>query len=258
MDKSGEKSLFDYLNAHQNIPIIMRGEGYADLIIAICAKGIFHLRDIITELNNRFSKYFLEYDTTIPIGFSQFARSYLINAPRERKQVAFTGADVGAVSLSLKERQILSMLNFNARTPVAVLARKIGLSEPRANLLLKKLIKSGIIQSFTILPDHLKLGAPRHRVLFKLRNLTFEKEKKLFTYCQLQPRIIHHLRVLGNWDLVVDIEAARGEEFRKILEEMKYEFSDIIQRVEPTYIYAIDRFRDIPVEFPQLNHLPAD
>jgi Lrp/AsnC family leucine-responsive transcriptional regulator len=256
MDEKSENELFDYLNGHKFIPIVMRGEGYADLILAICAKGIFHLRDIITELNNRFSEYFLEYDTTIPIGFTQFHRAYLIDAqksqPRE-EYTAFTGADVGEITLEEREKKVLSMVNFNARVPLVEIARKVGISEVSAKSILKKLEKTGIIQSYTILPNHVLLGKPRHRVLFKLANLTSEKEKKLFTYCQLHPNIVHHLRVIGNWDLVVDIEVERGEPFRKIIQEMKYKFSEIIQRVEPTYIYRIDQFRDIPVEFPELN-----
>ncbi|MCX6771662.1 MAG: Lrp/AsnC family transcriptional regulator [Candidatus Micrarchaeota archaeon] len=256
MDKESEKELFDYLNSHRFIPIIMRGEGYADLIIAICAKGIFHLRDIITELSNRFGKNFREYDTTIPIGFTQFHRAYLIDAEKKQPReayTAFTGAEVREEMLSESERKVLSMVNYNARVPLVQIARKIGISEISAKNIVKKLEKVGIIQSYTILPDHVLLGKPRHRVLFKLANLTSQKEKMLFTYCQLHPNIVHHLRVIGNWDLVLDIEVERGEPFRKIIQEMKYKFSDIISRVEPTYIYKIDQFRDIPIEYPKLN-----
>lgn len=231
----------------------MRGEGYADLIIAICAKGIFHLRDIIVELNNKFSPYFLEYDTTIPIGFSQFHRSYLTGKERETEPTAFTGAEVKEIDLEENERKVLSMVNYNARVPLVEIARRVGISEISVKTIVKKLEKTGIIQSYTILPNHVLLEKPRHRVLFKLRNLTADKEKMLFAYCQLHPNIVHHLRVLGNWDLVLDIEVERGEPFRKIIQEMKYKFSDIIQRVEPTYIYKIDKFRDIPVEYPELD-----
>jgi len=256
MDEASEKELFDYLNDHQYIPIIMRGEGYADLIIAICAKGIFHLRDIITELNNKFGRHFREYDTTIPIGFTQFHRDYLIGAEKKQPKeeyTAFTGADVREEALDETERKVLSMVNCNARVPLVQIARKIGISEISAKNTLRRLEKSGIIQSYTILPNHVLLGKPRHRVLFKLANLTSQKEKALFTYCQLHPNIVHHLRVIGNWDLVLDIEVERGEPFRKIIREMKYKFSGIISRVEPTYIYKIDMFRDIPVEYPKLN-----
>ena len=256
MDEKTEKEFFAYLNSHQFIPIIMRGEGYADLIIAICAKGIFHLKEIISELNNRYSMNFREYDTTIPIGFTQFHRSYLIDAEKKQPKEAysaFTGAEVRETELTDTERKVLSMVNYNARVPLVQIARKVGISEISAKNIVKKLERSGIIQSYTILPNHVLLGKPRHRVLFKLANLTTEREKTLFTFCQLHPNIVHHISVIGYWDLVLDIEVERGEPFRKIIQEMKYKFSDIIQRVEPTYIYRIDQFRDIPIEYPKLN-----
>lgn len=253
MDEKSEKELYDYLDSNRNITIIMRGEGYADLIAGICAKGIFHLNDVVRELNTRFSDHFLEYDATIPIGFSQFHRSYLTGAEKEGREIAFTGADVKEEQLSENERKVLSMLNADARASLVEIGRKAGISEITAKSIVKKLEKTGVIQSYAILPDHVLLGKPRHRVLFKLKNLTAKREKELFSYCRLHPDIVHHLRVLGNWDLVLDIEVERGEPFRKIIQEMKYRFSDIIHRVEPTYIYGIDRFRDIPIEYPELN-----
>ncbi len=253
MDEDSERRLYAYLEGNRHITIIMRGEGYADLILGICAKGIFHLNDVVRELNTRFSEHFLEYDATIPIGFSQFHRSYLSGAEKEAREIAFTGADVKEEQLSENERKVLSMLNSDARAPLVEMGRKAGISEITVREIVKRLERSGIIQSYTILPDHVLLGKPRHRVLFKLKNLNAKKEKELFSYCQLHPNIVHHLRVLGNWDLVLDIEVERGEPFRKIIQEMKYRFSDIIHRVEPTYIYEIGRFRDIPVEYPELE-----
>ena len=147
----------------------------------------------------------------------------------------------------------LAALEFLPKRAAEPIAKLIKSAVATAKNVVKKLEKTGIIQSYTILPDHVMLGKPRHRVLFKLSNLTSEKEKKLFAYCRMHPNIVHHLRVIGNWDLVLDVEVERGEPFRKIIQEMKYRFSDIIQRVEPTYIYKIDQFRDIPVEYPELN-----
>lgn len=253
LDADSERQLFYYLNAHRFIPIIMRGEGYADLILAICAKSMFHLRDIVAELNNNFSQYFLEYDATIPVGFSQFNRAYLTGQEKETGEVAFTGGEVQEVGLDENERKILSMVNFNSRVSTVEIARRIGVSEPSVRSSLRKLERTGIIQSYTILPNHVLLGKPRHRVLLKLRNLTAEKEKAFFNYCRMHPNIIHHLRVLGNWDMVLDIEVERGEPLRKILQEIKFKFSEIVHRVEPTYVYKIDCFRDIPVEYPELN-----
>jgi Lrp/AsnC family leucine-responsive transcriptional regulator len=145
------------------------------------------------------------------------------------------------------------MLNFNARTPIADIARKIGISYENAMKRIKLLEDTGVIQCYTILPDHLKLGYPRHRTLIKFKNLNEAEERKFFTYCNLHPNIIHHLKVLGNWDIVIDIEVESMEKLREVIMDIKSKFSKIVQRIEPSYIYRIDRFRDIPIEYPELN-----
>ncbi|MFA5050341.1 MAG: Lrp/AsnC family transcriptional regulator [Candidatus Micrarchaeia archaeon] len=252
MTPEKENEFYTYLNSYEYIPIIMRGQGYADLIIAIDGKGIHHLSEVVRELQNKFGEYFLDWDTVIPIGFSRFNRNYLIGVDDITPDVAFTGAPVN-IEVDENDRKILSMLNYNARTPIMEISRKVGTSYENTVSRIKKLEKGGVIQCYTILPDHVKLGHPRHRTLIKFKNLNEEEERKFFTYCNLHQNVIHHLKVLGNWDLVIDIEVESTEKLRDIIMDIKFKFSKIIQRIEPTYIYRIDRFRDIPVEYPELN-----
>ena len=44
--------------------------------------------------------------------------------------------------------------------------------------------------------------------------------------------VIHHVKVLGNWDLEPEFEVWNEEEFDKILNDMKDKFSDIIKGVD--------------------------
>ncbi len=247
-----EKELYKYLNSHQHIPIIMRGHGYADLIIAIDGHGIHHLNEIMQDLNNKFGDLFLDWDTVIPIGFSKFNRNYLIGNTEFTKNVAFTGAPVNA-ELKETDRKIISMLNTNARVSTSEIVQKTNLSYENVVRRIKILEKNGVIQNYTILLNHVKIGYPRYRLLVKFSGLTKNEEKKFFTYCNFHPNIIHHLKVLGNWNLVIDIEIESTEKLREILSDIKSKFSKSIQKIESTYVYEIDRFRDIPLEYPELN-----
>jgi len=253
MTEKDEVVLFGYLDAHRYIPIVMRGQGYCDLIIAIDGKGVHHLAEIVRDLQNRFSDFFLEWDTVIPIGFSRFNRNYLIGSEVPTPDVAFTGAPVD-IELDETDRKVLSLLNHDARMSASEIAKRAGISPENAHARVVRMEGSGVIQCYTILLDHVKAGYPRHRTLIKFKNLNEKEERRFFTYCNYQPNIVHHLKVLGNWDLVIDIEVEDIEGLRRVLMDIKYKFSDIIQRIEPIYIYKIDRFRDIPEEYPELSH----
>ena len=252
MDEKKEKEFFDFLNNYGYIPIIMRGQGYADVIIAIDGKGIHHVAKIMNDINAKFSVNILDMDIVIPIGFSRFNRNYLVGKVEETKQIAFTGAPVKK-EIDKIDRKVLSMINYNARVSLKSIANKINISYESAYRRIKKLEETGVIQCYTILIDHVKIGYPRHRTLIKFKNITPEWDKKFYKFCNMHPNIIHHLRVLGNWDLVIDIEVESLDKLRKILQEIKLKFHRIIKRIEPTYIYKIDQFRDIPVEYPELN-----
>ncbi len=252
MNPKKEEELYDYLNSHKNIPIIMRSQGYVDLIIAIDGNGIHQLSEIVRELQNKFSELFVEWDTVIPIGFSRFDRNYLVGKEEITPDVAFTGAPK-KMAVDETDRKILSMLNYNARVSTREIAEKVGISYESALKRIRTMEKVGVIQAYTILPDHLKLGYPRYRTLVKFKNLNEQEERKFFTYCNLHPNIVHHLKVLGNWDLVIDIEVENMEKLREIIMDIKFKFSNVVQAVEPNYVYKIDQFRDIPVEYPKLN-----
>jgi len=253
MNEQREKEFYDYVNNHGYIPIVMRGEGYADVILAICAKNIFHLNEIVKDLNTKFSDIFLEYTTATAIGFSRFNRNYLVDKHEFTKQTAYTGAEVEKINLDEIDRKILSMLNFNARVSIVDISKTLKSTVDIVRSRIKKLQKLGIIQCYTVLMDHVKAGFPRYRTVIKLVNLTGEREKEFVAYCNMHPNIIHHLKMLGAWDCLIDIEVDSRENLRRILMEIKYKFSDIIQRIEPTYIYHIDQFRDIPIEHPKIS-----
>jgi len=252
LNSEREKELFDYIDSHKYIPIVMLGQGYADLIIAIDGKGVHHSNEIMTNLQNKFSDLFADWDTVIPIGFSRFNRNYLLGLDEITPNVAFTGAPT-KIDIDKTDEKILSMLNYNARTPTIGVARKIGISYENALKRIKRLEKNGAIQCYTVLLDNVKLGYPIHRILIKFKNLNEKGERKFFTYCNLHPNIIHHLKVLGNWNLVIDVEVESMEKLREIIMDIKFKFSNIIRRVEPTYIYRTNKFRDIPVEYPEFN-----
>ena len=247
-----EEEFYAYLDAHPFIPIVMRAQGYADLIISIDAKNIHHLSEIVRELQNKFAPLFLEWDTVIPIGFSRFDRNYLVRKSEITPNVAFTGAPVH-LEVDEMDRKILCLLNRDARTPTATIAKAVGCPQEAAARRIRQMEEGGVIQCYTILPDHVKLGYPRHRTIIKFKNLTEKEERRFFTYCNLHPHIVHHIKCLGNWDLVIDIEVESGEGLRAVLMDIKSKFADVVSRIEPSYIHKIDRFRDIPDEYPKMR-----
>lgn len=247
IDEQKEKEFFEYLNSINDIPIIMRSDGYYDAHVYICSKGMFRAEKVFQDINAHLSEYIMSFESVIPIGFSQFRRNYLVNKKTATQNVALTGDDVGDLRLKPITLKTLELLNTDARITTQEISMRLGISYEKAKREITRLENLGVIQSYSYILDHHKIGFPRHRVLFQLRNLTPMQEQKFYDYCNRHPNIIHYIRVLGGWQLMLDIEVESKEKLRNILRDMKLNFAHLVYRIESTEIYHIDRFRDIPL-----------
>ena len=77
-----------------------------------------------------------------------------------------TTTRAGRTPLDATDRALIALLKENARTPVADLARKVGLSRTTVQSRLERLERSGVIARYTVvLADELEAGAIRAHIL---------------------------------------------------------------------------------------------
>lgn len=245
-----EREIYAYLKSQNDIIIVMRGDGYWDMHLTIATRNIFASVAVFNKFYDRFHQYIASYDTAISVGFYQFRREYLNprSAKKEYSPMALTGGDVPEIKFSRIQLKIIEALNQNCRQPLSDIAEKIGAKRDTVVYNFRKISKTGIIQSHSLLLDHDKLGWPRYRVLLQVSNFTSERFKDFFSFCQKNPNIVHLLRLFGNWQALVDIEIESSEKLRGLFREMMQKYGDIILRIENTHVYKIDKFRDVPMK----------
>ena len=141
----------------------------------------------------------------------------------------------------------MNSLNYDARQSIADISKKLKFSRDMVARIISKLEKDEVIQSYTYILNHEKIGYPRYRILLNLTNLTSNTFKDFFNFCQDHPNIIHLLKLFGNWQLLLDVEIESQEKLRELLRTMLNKYSEIIVRIENTRVYKIDKFRDIPL-----------
>lgn len=117
------------------------------------------------------------------------------------------------------DRQLISWLRVNSRTPVAVLARELGVNRSTVNARIDRLVETGLIESFTIrVSDEISRDSIRG-VVFVASDPTRGHD------------IIHAVRgipeaeqlhsTLGQWDLIVHLRARSLEAFDDALERIR-------------------------------------
>lgn len=146
------------------------------------------------------------------------------------------------VKLEKMDKSILQELSKNVRKPIIDIARKLHTTPRVVQYCIKQLIKEKVILGFKIAINYEKLGIRFYKTFMYLDNLKQERVHSLIQYCEQHKNIIHHVKVLGSWDLEPEFEAYSEEEFNAIITDIKDKFSDIIKRVDVITITKEHKF----------------
>lgn len=147
------------------------------------------------------------------------------------------------IDLDLKDRKILFELDFNSRSPISEIARKVGLSKQTVDYKIKNMVRSGVIAGFWPVINNQKLGYVYGRLFIKTHNLTEEKESKIMSELIDNPMVCWIMRAEGAYDLFVSGWFRTLGEFKR--------FSDDILSKHGLYVKEIRESIGI-----ELNHFP--
>ncbi|MBI2669456.1 Lrp/AsnC family transcriptional regulator [Candidatus Woesearchaeota archaeon] len=134
------------------------------------------------------------------------------------------------VKLDLKDKKILLELDFNARMPYSLLAKKVGLSKQGAEYKVNNLIKKGVISGFYPVINVPKLGYKYCRLLVTLQNMSKEKQQEIIDYLLKHHKVFWLFKMHGIYDFLIVIWVKGLSEFREFKEEMENKFEGYIKR----------------------------
>jgi len=255
LNKDKENKMYADLAANQNIPIIMRCDGYADVMLGIIAKDVFHHNEVLQAVFAKYGKFIANNDLVVGLGFIKFPRSYLIGEKNRDGKFFTSGGTPRLAKLSLTDRKIISLLQIDGRMEFTEIARRIGVTPALIHKQYQKLVRQKVITKITYTMDYEKLGLRLYRNLYRIVQYNRKRVQKLYDFCALHPNIINYVKVMGSWQLMLDIEIGSREELRDLMREMKNEFKDIIQQVEVNEVYEIDKFTQMAIEYPGLERM---
>jgi DNA-binding Lrp family transcriptional regulator len=116
------------------------------------------------------------------------------------------------------DRKLIAMLRENARTPTAVLARRLGLSRTTVQARLERLERSGVIAGYGVrLAEEVERGLIRAHVLITILPKTAPRiEPELRAIAEV--RMLHS--VSGSFDLIAVVEAASIGELDRLIDRI--------------------------------------
>jgi|Deesub1362A_J573_1020465.scaffolds.fasta_scaffold03166_5 Lrp/AsnC family transcriptional regulator for asnA, asnC and gidA len=135
------------------------------------------------------------------------------------------------------DKKILKMLMENSRTPYTRIAEKVGMSEPAIKKRIDKLVKEGVITSFSVNVDPWKLG--KNLIALVFINASPGKHREVAEMISEIEEVVEVSIVTGQFDMMAKIVCENPKHFERTIkkigsipEVLKTESFVVIEQIE--------------------------
>ncbi len=224
--------IINELKKNKAVKWIVSTKGSWDLIISLEADSIENIELLKNDVLEKFSGYIDKKSISILVEASTYNRDYLLEEKKtiERERIIMKRDE--KIKLDELDLSILKHLSLNARESLVNIAAKLKTSVRIVNYRIKQMMKNKVILGFKIAVNYEKLGIKFYKVFVYLDSPKEKRVNEFVNSLESNRNIIHHVRVLGNWDYEPEFEVYSEKEFDLIVESIKNNFSDIIKHLD--------------------------
>lgn len=182
---------------------------------------------VLREILNQYSENLHYYLILNQIVLYHFPSNYL-SKKRYADKVIISG-DRNLVSVDDMDKRIINILNENSNTSFLEVSRRLKTTPKTVINRVKILEKKNIIRGYSIVKDHLKLNINRYYLFLKFNFLDLDNEKKFTQFTINCENVVEYIKVFGEWDTILVIEAKKIEDYKELLFTIKEQFFDFIE-----------------------------
>lgn len=186
-------------------------------------------------------EYVIDFSILTQIVEYNSTPSYI--SPKRLNRTILTGADRSPILINSKENKILELMQDNSRISSSKVAITLETTAKTVITLIKKLEDKEIIKGNLITYHPEALGIEQY--LLFLRVSFNEEEAEVVKFLKTQQNVTKIIKVLGDWDMIVQFETFNHKQLQDCLETVKDEF----QILNYQYITITKRFfyRSMPL-----------
>lgn len=207
-------------------------DGVWDFHATLYAENVKEFNKLKNKLYTEFKDLIVKRDVGVLVNVRQYTKRYLLSNIKERLEPTVFADDVVNNKIDDLDKNILNILVPNARINLVDLAKKTKSTVDIVRNRMKKMQENNIIMQYRIAVDHRKLGYELFKSFIYFNNLSEKDENKLFEYAKQNNNILYLIRQLSSWDIEIEIMAESYEEFNRIMDEIRLEFSDSLRNYE--------------------------
>ncbi|MBN2101654.1 MAG: Lrp/AsnC family transcriptional regulator [Candidatus Aenigmarchaeota archaeon] len=244
-----KESVIKKLVQNPHIVSIYELSGEFDLAIEMAApnpsrfnKELKKVADLVKTLNT--------YKVVLNLVTHIYPRSYLLKTNEllmGRENDVIIGGDRGIERFTDNEMAVMGALLRKPLTKMTFLSKETGMNVRTAKSIVKGLENRNIIEGYKRIVDPNKMGINKFRLFLKLHNVTQERDTEMLDYMISKKEIVQLNRTVGDWDMEVDIEALDKTAIRRVIHNMRQEFTDIIETFNMIEFYQYYKRTYLPM-----------
>ncbi len=232
-----KKEIIEELKAHDRIYWIAEFGGRFDLAFAIMAKDIVGFNDMFGQLSTQYNDVLKDFTVAIRVELVQFPRDYLIGKRAVTRKAPRFGRRIESEKTDALDGLILKELANDARLPALELSRKIKRPFSTVSFRIKQLERREIIQGYGAQIRCQEFGYQSYQLFLSTHNMTRERRKDLFAYCQAHPNIVFFIETVGKWNFELIYEIECQKKLQDLIIELRTKFSDMIADSESIVLF---------------------
>ena len=224
---------------------LMSVENICDIAYAVLVKNMNEFYEHLDRIS-KYNKYIKSKQVVVYSHIKQYPKSYLLGQSNHAEGILI-GASEKQEVVDSKDWKLLKLISDNSRVQLIELSAKLNITPQSVMYRLKKLVKKEIIIGYKVNIDTNLLGYKNYKIYLNLFNNS--KNRELEELCKQNQFIVGINKNIGGADFEIELQLQSIEEFHKILDKLRENFSEVIE----SYEYGIAREEIKMVYFPELN-----
>lgn len=232
-----EEEFIHFIKSIKDIIYIIKIDSKWDIMLALLTKGNEQADEILNKVSDKFGDYIKELRVFPIVRTFYPGRNYLIDKKPQEFKTKIIREKTKIEKLDKIDLSVIKAISHSARDSLIYLKEKTKIRSELIRYHLKKMIKNGVIQRFTINLDHESFGNLFYKVFFRLSP---SLKEEVFMSAIAQNKYSHRIHHFMAEKIVeADYEVPDFKEMRTILKSIKEKFGGQIQELEILPIYEI-------------------
>lgn len=215
----------------------IKSESGWDLIVRLYAQSVEEFKEKLQEILDNFSDVLTSYYTIISSEEIKENEKEILseklfqeNIKKDFKIIKKT--DHSVLHIDEKDREIIRLLENDARTQYKEIADKLNISSDTVKYRIDKLKEQGVIEKFAPIINFNKLGLIQYATIVNFNFLDKKNEEKLNKVIQESSYITRAIRSLNSQEYFMTLIFQREKDATIFEEEFTKEFKDKIDTFE--------------------------